>query len=69
LVRLLDVLNTFHVEQEDVVPRHSTEEGFSITFAVPAMRAGQIVMELSRAGWNAEFVDPVSGARKAEVCF
>ena len=66
LVRLLDALKTFHVEAEDVVPRHSTEEGtFPITFAVPAARAGQIAMELGRAGWNAESVDPVSGARKA----
>jgi len=56
------------VAAEDVVPRHSTEEGsLSITFAVPAVHAGQIVLELGRAGWHAESVGPVSGARKAEA--
>ncbi|MGW2426599.1 prephenate dehydrogenase [Streptomyces sp. NPDC001709] len=68
LVRLLDALKPFRVEAEDVVPRHSTEEGtFSITFAVPAARAGQIVLELGRAGWNAESVDRVVGARRQKI--
>lgn len=68
LVRLLDALKTFHVEAEDVVPRHSPEEGnLSITFAVPAARAGRIVVELGRAGWNAASVDPVSGARQQKT--
>ncbi|MEU1013869.1 prephenate dehydrogenase [Streptomyces sp. NPDC005890] len=62
LVRLLDALKEFQVEPEDVVPRYSAEEGtFSVMFAVPAMRAGQIVLRLGHAGWNAESVDPVAG--------
>ncbi|WP_327358865.1 prephenate dehydrogenase [Streptomyces sp. NBC_01304] len=68
LVRLLDTLKTFHVEAEDVVPRHSPEEGtLSLTFAVQPTRAGQIVLELGRAGWNAESLDPVSGARQRKI--
>lgn len=68
LVRLLDALKTLHVEAEDVVPRYSAEEGtFSITFAVPAQRAGRIVVELGRAGWNAEPAAPVPGTRQQEI--
>ncbi|MBM7172978.1 prephenate dehydrogenase [Streptomyces sp. G44] len=62
LVRLLDALKALHAEAEDVAPRYSTEEGrLSLTFAVPAVHAGRIVLELARAGWQAESVAAVAG--------
>ncbi|MEV5156682.1 prephenate dehydrogenase [Streptomyces werraensis] len=65
LVRLLDAVRAFHVEPEDMVPRQSPVEGtLCLTFAVPAARALQVVLELERAGFDAEAADPASGARR-----
>ncbi|MEU8538342.1 prephenate dehydrogenase [Streptomyces parvulus] len=65
LVRLLDALRALRVEPEDVVPRHSAREGtLSVRFAVPAARAVRIVLELEQAGWDADCIDPASGARR-----
>ncbi|WP_448321801.1 prephenate dehydrogenase [Streptomyces sp. CO7] len=63
LIRLLDALKALHVEAEDVVPGWSTEEGrLFLTFAVPAVHAGRLALELGRAGWRAECAHPVSAA-------
>jgi prephenate dehydrogenase len=65
LVRLLDALKTFRVEAEDVLPRRSPQEGtLALVFTVPTARAGRIVADLERAGWDAASVDPVTGTRQ-----
>ncbi|MFF8680963.1 prephenate dehydrogenase [Streptomyces sp. NPDC015237] len=65
LARLLDALRALRVEPEDMVPRLSPEEGtLCMRFAVPAVRAGRIVLELEQGGWDADSIDPASGARR-----
>ncbi|MFC9588102.1 prephenate dehydrogenase [Streptomyces yangpuensis] len=65
LVRLLDALAEFEVDGEDMVPHYSAAEGtLSVTFAVPAVRARHIVVELGRAGWEMRTAEPDSGTRE-----